>query len=379
MTAPAKPIGAVRRTDRRRTAPKAGYLLLLVLALPLSHWPALDLAGARLSFAPIFYLLGLRLWGLGPGLLAALLLAAPHSDTPAAWGGALFAVGQVLFLWRLRRREMLLAETAALYLLLTLPAAGLLMPQLQDLSQGMLVMTLIQFPLAHFLLAAIADVFLQNFELSPGSLLPAPRRSRSLDGSLRAMINCVVAILFSAALFNQADALRRLEYGYRAQIHSFVQHMPPPAAGARPVDRIVPIDLYDGARFTIFVSGRPDNFAARAARALPACDRFIMADRRAFNLANILSWSNNCEIAVIRHAGGVYRVASPLSQTLDDSYWWASGELAILLLAALFALAYRCGRRWRAASRRSTGSASPRSPCPRARPFASSTRRCAAS
>lgn len=326
--------------DDRLVPTDWGYALFLLAGLPLCFAPIMHLPGMHLTFAPLLFLLATQRWGLARGLAAAVVFTAP-----AVWlGGSpirpLIAVGQVLFVWWIQRRRWLMTEATALYDLLLLPLAGWVAVGVYHVS----LLVLAQYLLAHLLMAATADVLQQNFTIARRAPFVVPRPSRSIEGSLHAMINFVVALLFCVALMHEAESVGRLEAAYRTRIRGVVAHMlmSESAETKRAIDRVLEVALSDKAGVKLYVSDRVDGFRQRAASRLgSSCRSFVGPDRSGSEIAYVTSLGSPCEIEAVHDGARVLMTAASFHDTLVNRYSWISSELIALFAAGLFAILYR--------------------------------------
>lgn len=326
---------------RKRFVPDdVGYLLFMLVAIPSCCFPLIELHGPRLTLAPLLYLLVAERWGLRRGMIAAALLTAPGLMIWAPTLKPILAIGQVWFVCRMRRHRLLMAEATSLYDLMFVPIALLAPLALPHFGPSLPPLELTQYVLAHVLMAAAADVLRQNFTLVGHPPFVMLRPARSLEGSLRAMINFVVTLLFSVALVSLAESIHRDTSSQRAQIRSILAQSLPLSGG--PTDRIMNLQLYDGTRVSLYVSDRPEDFEERAAAQLgPSCRAFVRSDANGSSVSHIAPWSRICEIDEASNGNRRLLTATAFEQRNEGHKTWMNGELTVLFLAGLFALAYR--------------------------------------
>jgi two-component system C4-dicarboxylate transport sensor histidine kinase DctB len=332
------------QAEHRNGSKYVGYLLFLLVALPICCFPLLQSQGLRLTLAPFLYLIATQRWGLKRGLIAALLLTAPGLWLWGTWFKPIIAVGQVLFVCRMQRHRLLMAESTTLFDLTVIPLPALVAVEFDQISLPISILGLAQFMLAHVLMAAAADVLTQNFTFVMRIPFLTARPTRSLEGSIRAMINFVVAMLFCVALVNEMESINRIESSYRAQLRSIImhtRHLQPDGAG-HSIDRVLDLQLYDGVHIKLFVSDHKEGFEERAIERLsPACRAFSYVNSASPDATPMHSWSKLCEIDQIRNGDRTLMTAASFHDHLSRRYSWMTGELIVLFLAGLFALSYR--------------------------------------
>jgi signal transduction histidine kinase len=336
------PIDTQPAQTERLAPDNVGYGLFLLVAIPACCFPMVQLHGLRLTIGPLLYLLAAERWGLRRGLIAAFLLTMPGL---LLWGPTLkplIALGQVWFVCRMQRHRLLMAEATTLYDLMFVPI-GLLAPIfLPAIAPAISMLELTQYVLAHVLMAATADVLRQNFTLARHIPFILLRPARSLEGSLRAMINFVVALLFSVALVNEVQSIHEQADSYREQIRSIVaENLAQSAFATASFDRILNLELYDQTRVHLYASNRAAGFEQRAAQRLGAsCRTFVHSDRSGASIAHAMPWARICEIDE-DHVRPDLLTATAFQGRTGGRFSWMSSELMVLFLSGVFALAYR--------------------------------------
>lgn len=319
-----------------------GFLLFLLLALPLCWTPALPIPGLEISLAPFFYLIAGHHWGFRRGLIATVVLMAPSLFWLEHPFRAVLAIGHYLFVQHFRMRGLLFAEATAIYNLVLGPVvAAAIVILWYDAPPTISVLLFLKTMINEVLLAATCDVLILNFQAQKTYPFLAARPTRSLDGILRTMINFVIVLLFGVTMANEERSLIGLEESYRLQVHE--------AAGAiiddaRPdrLNRLRHVPLADGSTIAIFVSEDARDFVARAQAGLGrACGKAVDIGAAPPRQPGFEYWVNVCEIERIVDNGRAYHVAASFRDAAVQRYIEMSLRLFWLLGVAVFAILYR--------------------------------------